>query len=162
MFLAHKFTIWAEFGSVDLRSHKVSTTQLAWRIRFQDGWLTHMACSPTPQLVGVVSWEFIWGCWPGATPWGWLGFLTTWWLSFKSKCSKKPRWKLQEFLWTSLRSPTIFPCSILWSSIPLRQTKMQENCHISTERNKKKIAPIINLLQMLLIELPLEAQLPKR
>lgn len=44
MFLAHKFTIWAEFGRVgSSRSHEASAAQLVWKIGSQDGsliWLS--------------------------------------------------------------------------------------------------------------------------
>lgn len=96
------------------------------------------------QVSGVVSWEFIWGCWPGATPWGWLGFLTTGWLGFQSKCSNRPRWKMQEFLWTNLRSSRIFLCSIQWSSKPPRQTQIQgEDCHRSIRREEKNVESVL-------------------
>lgn len=131
--LAHKFTIGAEFGRVGS-----SQAHEALQPNWSGSYVSKMAHLHGCQVGGIVNWMFIWGCWREATPWGWLGFLIIGWRSFKSKCFKRPKWKLQEFLWISLRSPRIFLWSILWSSKSPRQIQIQEDdCHLSIEKEQK-------------------------
>ena len=75
---------------------------------------------------------------------GFLGFITAQTLSTKKDCSKKPRRKLQDFLWAGLTSLSKTPLPH-WSSKALRLLRFKERTESLNGRSNKDFEGIFNL-----------------